>query len=271
MLQKVDAQSVDHAISEFFQTLLPNSTSPVAVDGKTIKGAKQADGLKVHLLSAFLHKEGAVIAQTVVQNKTNEIPLLPALLEPLDIKDRVVTADAMHTQIETAKFIKEKKQAEYLFITKDNQKNLKQDISDLNLVAFPPQRQTVEKGHGRIEIRQIRTSDELNGYLDFPYVKQVFCIHREFTYLKTNKITTETVYGLTSLSKEKADPKLIRKFPEVIGVLKTASIMFVMKPKPPTILKFAPKMPPELWHVCEILLSVSLIFLRLKIFPKTGD
>lgn len=137
-LQKVDAQSVDQAVSEFFLSLLSNSTSPIAVDGKTLKGAKQQDGHQLHLLSAFLHKEGAVIAQTEVQSKTNEIPMFPVLLEPLNIEGRIVTADALHTQAETAKFIVKNKQADYLFIAKDNQKNLKQDISDLNLVAFPP-------------------------------------------------------------------------------------------------------------------------------------
>jgi len=69
-LQKVDAHRVDQALGEFFQTLFQNSSSPIAIDGKTIKGAKQADGRPIHLLSAFLHKEGVVIAQTIVQNKT---------------------------------------------------------------------------------------------------------------------------------------------------------------------------------------------------------
>ncbi|MFQ5688233.1 MAG: ISAs1 family transposase [Candidatus Scalindua sp.] len=71
---------------------------------------------------------------------------------------------------------------------------------------FPPQHQTTDKGHGRIEIRQIWTSTDLNEYLDFPYVKQVFCIRRDFTYIKTGKISEETVYGITSIEKEKAAP-----------------------------------------------------------------
>ena len=72
--------SLSTALGEFFQTLFQNSSSPIAIDGKTIKGAKQADGRPIHLLFAFLHKEGVVIAQTIVQNKTNEIPTLPILL-----------------------------------------------------------------------------------------------------------------------------------------------------------------------------------------------
>ncbi|WP_420886552.1 transposase [Candidatus Kuenenia stuttgartiensis] len=56
------------------------------------------------------------------------------------------------------------------------------------------------------------TSTELNEYLDFPYVKQVFCIHRIFTKVKTGKKTEEIVYGITSLTQQKASPKTILKF-----------------------------------------------------------
>ncbi|MDH7514207.1 MAG: hypothetical protein QHH14_14795 [Clostridiales bacterium] len=65
--------------------------------------------------------------------------------------------------------------------------NLKKDSEELHLVAFPPQHQTVDKGHGRLEIRQIRSSPELNRYLEFPYVGQVFCIRREFTRIKSGE------------------------------------------------------------------------------------
>ena len=76
---------------------------------------------------------------------------------------------------------------------------------------FPPQHQTVDKGHGRLETREIWTSTELNDYLDFPYVGQVFCIRRTTTDLdghvvKGRKSIEETVYGLTSLSPQRASP-----------------------------------------------------------------
>ena len=58
-----------------------------------------------------------------------------------------------------------------------------------------------------MEVRQIWTSTDLNGYLDFPYAAQVFAIHRETTEIVTQKFRSETVYGLTSLKPEDADPK----------------------------------------------------------------
>ncbi|MGH8338550.1 MAG: transposase [Gammaproteobacteria bacterium] len=56
-----------------------------------------------------------------------------------------------------------------------------------------------------MEVRRIWASTELQGYLDFPYAAQVFCVQRDTTELATGKFRTETVYGITSLSREKAD------------------------------------------------------------------
>jgi len=72
---------------------------------------------------------------------------------------------------------------------------------------FPPEYKTVDKGHGRLEVRRIQTSAALNDYLDFPYCGQVFRITRTVTELKTGKTRKETVYGITSLTPDKADPQ----------------------------------------------------------------
>lgn len=58
-----------------------------------------------------------------------------------------------------------------------------------------------------MEIRRIWTSTGLQGYWDFPYAAQAFVIRREVTHLVTGQRSLETVYGLTSLSPEKADPR----------------------------------------------------------------
>lgn len=78
-------------------------------------------------------------------------------------------------------------------------------------MLFPPQHETLDKGHGRLEQREIWASTALNDYVEFPHVKQVFCIRRTTTDLEGNvvkgrKSTTETVYGVTSLSPEHASP-----------------------------------------------------------------
>ena len=74
----------------------------------------------------------------MTQEKSNEIPAFKSMLAEMDIKGAVVTADAMHTQKDTAQFIKEKKEADYLFTVKDNQPALREDIAALGLESFPP-------------------------------------------------------------------------------------------------------------------------------------
>jgi hypothetical protein len=79
-------------------------------------------------------------------------------------------------------------------------------------MLFPPQHTTNDKGHGRLERRDIWTSTQLNDYLDFPHVKQVFCIKRTTTDLDGNlvagrKTTEEIAFGLTSLPVAQASPQ----------------------------------------------------------------
>jgi hypothetical protein len=138
VLQKLDADRLDVEIGRW---LLPHcrvAGQGVSVDGKTLRGAHDVGQTPPHLLSAILHQEGIVLAQRAVGEKTNEIPELPRLLAPLSIEGAVVTADALHAQKETARYVVEVKKADYLFTVKDNQPTLKQDIVDLHLQAFPP-------------------------------------------------------------------------------------------------------------------------------------
>ena len=72
---------------------------------------------------------------------------------------------------------------------------------------FPPQHETLDKGHGRIENRRIWTSTELKGYLEFPHHEQVVRIERTVTDLGGKLLRHEVVSGITSLTPEKADPK----------------------------------------------------------------
>ena len=97
----------------------------VAVDGKTLRGARRDDGTKVQLLAAVRHDTGMIIGQRNVDNdKTNEILALPPLLEPLDIAGLVVTADAMHTQRKAADLIVTTKAAHYILGVKMNQRTM---------------------------------------------------------------------------------------------------------------------------------------------------
>ncbi|WP_143484185.1 ISAs1 family transposase [Acidithiobacillus marinus] len=139
VLQGADVEALDAAIGAWL--LGTAGFEAVAVDGKVLKGAARADGAQVHLLSAFLHGQGATIAQKEIARKTNEIPELRNLLQDVNIAGKVVTADALHTQRETARFLVEDKKADYLFTAvKGNQRKLRDRLTCLPWGDFPPQR-----------------------------------------------------------------------------------------------------------------------------------
>jgi hypothetical protein len=139
VLQGIDAEAVDRALAGWLRGLTGAEPHAVAIDGKTLRGAHRATGGQVHLLGAVLHGAGVTLGQCEVGEKSNEIPAAPMLLAPLELSGRVVTADALHTQRELARFLVEQKGADYCFTVKDNQPTLKQDIAALfEPVAFPP-------------------------------------------------------------------------------------------------------------------------------------
>jgi hypothetical protein len=138
VLQHLDADSLDRDIGQWLVQTHVLGGRALAVDGKTLRGGYDANKPAPHLLSAILHQEAVVLGQLAVNDKTNEIPKLPELLAPLPLAGAVITADALHTQQQTARFVVEQKKADYLFIAKDNQPTLRQDIAALDLQALPP-------------------------------------------------------------------------------------------------------------------------------------
>jgi hypothetical protein len=95
----------------------------IAVDGKTSRGAKTAERAAPHLLAA-LSCTGVVLAQCQIACKSNEIAAFVGLLTPLDLTDHVVTADAMQTQRGHARWLRETKNAHFVFPVLDNQPTL---------------------------------------------------------------------------------------------------------------------------------------------------
>jgi len=139
ILQGADVASVDASLSDWLLGLTAPGEA-VAVDGKSLRRAVREDGSRVHLLSAFLQDQGVTVAQREIPAKTNEIPEIKPLLAPLALNGRVVTADALHTQRETARFLVEDKHAHYLLTVKENQPTLYADLQALTPAHFPPAR-----------------------------------------------------------------------------------------------------------------------------------
>ena len=139
----VDADALDQVIGEWLFDLvrsghLEQHQLAVAVDGKSLRGAIQQDGRCMHLFAAMVQGDRAVIAQSEVDHKTNEITGFEPLLKDLDLQGAVVTADAMHAQKEHARFLCEDKGADYLLGVKGNQPSLLAAIESIPQGSFSP-------------------------------------------------------------------------------------------------------------------------------------
>lgn len=143
--------------------------------------------------------------------QTNEIGMAIPLLESIEIRGKIITADALLTQRKLADYLVGR-QADYHFTVKGNQPGVLQDL-DLFFKerGQPDFVEHTPPDHGRIETRKIWTTTELNGYLDFPHVGQGFLIERHSLEKKTGKSSRETAYGITSQTPLQASPRRILK------------------------------------------------------------
>lgn len=192
----------------------PEPLLQTAMDGKVLRGTLGHDSdtqPPVHLLSLYECESGLVIAQQAVRSKENEITAAGALLHPLLVKGRIISADAMHTQKKWCAGV-HGYQGYYLLTAKDNQATVRQDIHDF--FADPALDQgewqtakTVQKGHGRLERREIWTSTGMNEWFEREWtgIAQIFKIRRWVK--EKEKEREEIVYGFTNLPRCKATAK----------------------------------------------------------------
>lgn len=181
----------------------------IAIDGKTVRGA----GLRaLHLVSAWAHRSGIVLGQRKVDDKSNEITAIPQLLEDLHVAGSIVTLDAMGTQTKIAQKIIDK-HADYILALKGNQGQLHMDVADW--FAWASERdfrdiphtfaQSVNKNHGRIEIRQCwalsdpSAFETIRHYDGWAGLQSVVMVKRERRPLDNTPTTVETVFFLSSL------------------------------------------------------------------------
>ena len=181
----------------------PQQRRAIAVDGKTLRGAKR-DGRQVHLLAAMDHTTRTVLAQRQVDGAPGEVPAFQPLLNGLDLAGAVITADALHTHADAAEFLVTGKQAHYLFVVKANQPTLLERCAALAWHRVPVADRTRDRGHGRIEIRTLKAVSV--RHFGFPHAAQVLQVTRKVCDLATRKWHTVIVYAITSLSFEQARP-----------------------------------------------------------------
>jgi predicted transposase YbfD/YdcC len=183
----------------------------VAIDGKTLCGSddKARGKSALHVVSAFASVNGLCLGQVAVDDKSNEITAIPKLLDLLALKGCIVTLDAMGCQKSIAQAI-QSKEADFVLMVKDNQKELKSQINKLFSIApIKGEFTSWDAGHGRFEQRKCEVVDQLDfldDRQDWPGLKTVVRLTSERTIKQTGKQTSETRYYITSLA---PDPQLI--------------------------------------------------------------
>ncbi|MGI8854788.1 MAG: ISAs1 family transposase [Thermomicrobiales bacterium] len=229
---KLDPLPLAAALTVCFAPTPPSDTpargsNGVAFDGKAQRGrlacADQPE-YPVHMLSAVLHDLGIVLAQLPLDHTGEkaeaELAAAPTLVARLDWAERVVTGDALYYGRDFCTTIIDA-QGDYLGIVKESHATLLCAIAalfasraDAALVAasLPAwdmrEATTVDKGHGRLEVRPLVASTELNDYLDWPGVAQVIMIER--TWWERGDKKQAVRYGITSLPPTSADaPRLL--------------------------------------------------------------
>jgi predicted transposase YbfD/YdcC len=197
----------------------PTGPQGVAIDGKAQRGRLQyaTGGCPVHALSAFCHESGLVLAHEPIERGADkaeaELTVAPALLDRIDWHDRVLTGDALFCQRNLCQRVLDG-HGDYLLVAKANQPTLYQDLALLfdpppDVAALPlldrREARTLDRGHGRTdERRHLVASTDLNGYLDWPGLAQVFRLER--TWREGGRAKRALHYGITSLPPARADP-----------------------------------------------------------------
>ncbi|WP_406481911.1 ISAs1 family transposase [Streptomyces sp. NBC_01615] len=214
LLSRLDGDTLDDAVGAW---LARHASDPadegaselvgVAVDGKAVRGSRTGEKAAIHLLAAVLHEGQAVVYQRQIAAKSNEIPAFAPLLERLDLRGCVITADAMHTQTGHVQHVIARCRY-YILVVKGNQKKLRRRLRHLPWREIPLQHRTREQGHGRREIRRLKVCTVQPGLL-FPYAVQAIEVKRRRTSRTTNKTTIKTIYAVTSLAPEQATPQRI--------------------------------------------------------------
>jgi Druantia protein DruA/DDE_Tnp_1-associated/Transposase DDE domain len=140
VLNRVDAVAVASILGQWLAQQELGALAQLAVDGKVLRGSGRHDGKPLQLLSAVTHHLRLTLDQVAIEEKSNEIPALKPLLKKLALPPgTLITADAMHCQQQSARFITQELGGDYLFGLKGNQSGILQQAQHLLAQqGFPP-------------------------------------------------------------------------------------------------------------------------------------
>ncbi|MGH3805633.1 MAG: ISAs1 family transposase, partial [Pseudonocardiaceae bacterium] len=188
----------------------PLALVAIAVDGKTVRGATDAQGNQVHLLAAATHTDALVLGQVEVGAKTNEIPMFAPLLDTLaatgvDLAQTVITADALHTQRAHAQYLHDRG-AGFVLTVKHNQPALFAALDALPWAQVPSPPATSTPATPRVTTRTIQVLPA-PADLPFPHVNQVWLVERYITDPAGAPRSAVAALGVTNLPADRATPE----------------------------------------------------------------
>jgi predicted transposase YbfD/YdcC len=171
VLARINPKALQRCFIAWVQATFPQvDPQQIALDGKELHRSMdlENDFSNLRMISAWAVEQGIVLGQLDVDDTSNEITALPTLLELVDVRNCDITTDALHCQTNTVQAIRTA-EAHYTIGVKANQKTLHGDIkttfstlrlrNDANLFSY----ETIEKGHGRIDIRHYWVTNDLSG------------------------------------------------------------------------------------------------------------
>ena len=165
VFRNIDSKKFMDLFIEWIKEVIGSKGYHISIDGKAIKSARDKinGGNTPYIVSAFLSDIGLSIGQVKVDDKSNEITAIPELIKILDIKDKIITIDAIGTQEDICNLITSKeKKGQYILKVKDNQQELKDDIKTYFELGLKEDNSDIaifetnyEKDHGRIEKKDL--------------------------------------------------------------------------------------------------------------------
>ena len=155
IFQLIDPKELEKSFLSWVKSVtIKTKGEIISIDGKTVRGSQDAKAKAIHMVSAWENANQLVLGQVKTEGKSNEITAIPTLLEMLELKDSIVTTDAMGCQKDIAKQIS-RAEADYVFGLKGNQTGLHEDVKlYFDHIKVSSKTVTREKGHGRIETRE---------------------------------------------------------------------------------------------------------------------
>mgnify|MGYP000060320180 CR=1 FL=1 len=215
VLAALDPDAFERRIQLWIHALLGSQTQGkhIAIDGKTLRRSfDHASGkAAIHMIHAYVHENHAVFSQLKVDDKTNEITAIPSLLEMLQLQDATVTIDAMGCQKQIARQIIGRG-GHYVLALKGNQSSLQEDVQAFmddriarGVTRYGDSYETVEKSHGRLEVRKCWTCGQVDWLLRRHNWAGLACMAVvECTRTVNGKTSSERRYFISSHSGRQA-------------------------------------------------------------------